>query len=67
MILKLLLITVLLVAIALAGIAVKMFVLKGGEFKKQCSSVDPTTGQRLGCSCETGGKGNCRNDIAKLN
>jgi len=67
MILKLLLITVVLVAIALAGIAIKMFLVKGGEFKKQCSSVDPTTGQRLGCSCESGGHGTCRNEPAKLN
>jgi len=67
MIWKLLLLTIILVAIAMAGIAVKMFFKKGGEFKKQCSSVDPTTGQRLGCSCESGGQGNCRNDVAKLN
>lgn len=67
MILKLLLITVILVAIALAGIAVKMFVLKGGEFKKQCSSVDPYTGRKLGCSCGGDGSGTCRNETAKLN
>lgn len=67
MILKLLLITVVLVGIALAGIAIKMFVLKGGEFKKQCSSVDPTTGKRLGCSCGGDGSGSCRNEVAKLN
>lgn len=67
MILKLLLITIILVAIALAGIAIKMFVIKGAEFKKQCSSVDPTTGQRLGCSCGGAGDGTCRNDVAKLN
>lgn len=66
MILKLLLITVILVAIALAGIAIKMFVLKGGEFKKQCSSVDPYTGKKLGCSCGEG-SGTCRNDTVKLN
>ncbi len=67
MILKLLLLSVILVAVALAGIAIKMFVKKGGEFKKQCSSVDPYTGQRLGCSCESGPKESCRNDVAKLN
>ncbi len=67
MILKLLLITIVLVAIALAGIAIKMFIIKGGEFKKQCSSVDPNTGQRLGCSCGGAGDGSCRNEPAKLN
>jgi len=24
---------------------------KGGEFKKQCSTVDPLTGERIGCTC----------------
>lgn len=67
MIIKLLLLTIIIVGIAIAAIAIKMFIQKGGEFKKQCSSVDPTTGQRLGCSCETGGKGTCRNEVAKLN
>lgn len=61
MILKLLLLSTILISIALIGIAIKMFVIKGGEFKKQCSSVDPHTGQKLGCSCENGGKENCRN------
>lgn len=48
---KLLIITIVLIAIAIAAIAVKMFLKKGGEFKKQCSSVDPETGQRFGCTC----------------
>lgn len=67
MILKVLLLTVILVGIALAAIAIKMFVKKGGEFKKQCSSVDPHTGQRLGCSCEHGGKSSCHNEVSMLN
>ncbi len=67
MVLKLLLLSIIVVGFSLAAIAIKMFVKKGGEFKKQCSSVDPLTGQRLGCSCESGGKGNCRNEVAKLN
>lgn len=49
--------TIILLGLAIAGIAIKMFVKKGGEFKKQCSSVDPDTGERFGCSCgkaETG-------------
>lgn len=63
MIIKLLLLSIILVGIALAGIAVKMFFKKGGEFKKQCSSVDPTTGQRMGCSCGGTGDGSCRNEL----
>lgn len=62
MILKLIIISVVLIAIALIGIAIKMFVKKGGEFKKACSSVDPKTGKRLGCTCgaDDGGK-SCEN------
>ncbi len=59
--LKLILITVALLAIAIAGIAIKMFVKKDGEFKKSCSTVDPDTGEKLGCSC--GGRDkSCHND-----
>lgn len=67
MILKLLLITIVIVAISIAFIAIKMFFIKGGEFKKSCSSVDPNTGERLGCSCGSAKQGTCRNDVAKLN
>lgn len=48
-------------ALAFIGIGIKMFLKKGGEFKKQCSSVDPKTGQRLGCGCG-GGDNTCHND-----
>lgn len=58
--LQLFLITILLIGIAFAGIAIKMFLKKGGEFKKACSSVDPITGQRLGCSCGSN-EGSCDN------
>ncbi|MBE0648022.1 MAG: membrane or secreted protein [Bacteroidales bacterium] len=49
--LKLLLLSFVLIAIAIAAIAIKMFVKKDGEFKKSCSSVDPGTGKRIGCTC----------------
>lgn len=51
MILKLLVITVALLAIAFAFIGIKMFVKKDGKFTKQCSSIDPETGERFGCTC----------------
>lgn len=51
MILKVLLLATVLIGLSIAGIAIKMFLKKGGEFKKSCSSVDPDTGQRLGCTC----------------
>lgn len=66
MYLKLLLITVVALAIAFVAIGIKMFVKKDGEFKKQCSTVDPETGKNLGCSCEGApGDGRCRNDEVK--
>ena len=59
---KILLITIIFMALAFAGFAVKMFFKKDGEFKKQCSTVDPKTGQPLGCSCGGNGDGSCRNE-----
>lgn len=62
MILKLILITVVLLAIAFAAIGIKMFLKKNGEFKKQCGSVNPKTGERIGCSCgATDGGSSCEN------
>lgn len=49
--LKVILFAVLLIGLAIAGIAVKMFVKKDGEFRKSCSSVHPETGERIGCTC----------------
>lgn len=61
--LKVLIITVILLALAISAIAIKMFLKKGGEFKKQCSSVDPDTGERIGCSCgKTEGGEACENE-----
>ncbi len=59
--LYLILIVIGIMALIFALIGIKMFLKKGGEFKKQCSSVDPKTGQRLGCSCG-GGDHSCHND-----
>ena len=39
-----------LLGLAIAGIAIKMFFIKGGMFTKQCSSVD-TGDVKLGCTC----------------
>ncbi len=59
MFLKVLLLSVVLVGLGMAGIAIKMFMQKNGEFKKQCSSVD-AQGRKMGCSCG-GGEGSCEN------
>jgi len=61
MYLKLILLSIVVIGIALAAIAIKMFVLKDGEFKKQCSSVD-ASGQRFGCSCG-GDETSCENKV----
>lgn len=42
---------VVVVAFSLAFIGIKMLVKKNGEFKRHCSSVDPYTGERIGCVC----------------
>ncbi len=59
---KLLVITIILLALAFIGIGIKMLLKKGGQFEKHCSSVDPKTGNHLACSCGTGEAGDaCRN------
>ena len=59
--LKLFLIALVLIGISVAAIAIKMFVLKDGQFKKQCSSVDPNTGKPMGCTCKSNESDNCNN------
>ena len=49
--LQIIILAAILLAIAFAGIAIKILVQKDGEFKKSCSSVNPDTGERLGCVC----------------
>lgn len=44
-------ITAVILFICFCFIGIKMFFKKNGEFKKQCSSVDPLTGERFGCTC----------------
>ncbi|MHC1702973.1 MAG: hypothetical protein AB9846_03595 [Tenuifilaceae bacterium] len=61
---KLFLFAVLLIGIAVLGIAIKMFFIKGSTFTKTCGSVDPTTGKKIACTCGTNdneGGSNCDN------
>ena len=59
---KVFLLSAILIGIAIAAIAIKMFVKKDGEFTKTCSTVDPKTGESLGCICGKGDGGeNCKN------
>ena len=60
--LQIIILTAILLGIAFAGFAIKILIQKDGEFKKSCSSVHPTTGERLGCACGHGdGGGDCEN------
>jgi len=61
MIFKVILLAIVLIAIAFAAIAIKMFVQKGGQFTKSCSSVDTTTGEKVGCVCGDGNPKDCVN------
>jgi hypothetical protein len=61
MILKIILVTIVLLALAFAAIGIKMFVKEDGEFKKQCSSVD-ANGNHLGCTCGNKKSGECHNN-----
>ena len=56
---KLFLLTLALVGIAIAGMAIKMFVKKDGEFKKSCSSADPNSTHS--CTCQSSKKTQCNN------
>jgi len=59
---KLILLSTILISIAIAAIAIKMFVKKNGEFKKSCSSIDHETGKPIGCSCgNADGGSTCEN------
>jgi len=55
MALQIFLITVVLVGLAFAFIGIKMFLQKGGMFTKTCSTIDTSTGEKIGCTC--GNKG----------
>lgn len=59
--LKVFLIAIIIIGLSIAGIAIKMFLKKGGEFKKSCQSVDPKTGQRFGCTCGNQEETSCEN------
>ncbi len=66
MIIKVILLAIILVGIAFAAIAIKMFFIRGSEFKKACGTVDPKTGKPLPCTCKQPDHGNenhCHNEI----
>lgn len=55
-----LIIVILLIALAIGGIAIKMFVKPKYTFSKTCgSSFDPKTGRPMPCSCHSQEKEKC--------
>jgi hypothetical protein len=48
---KVFLIVIILLSLAFAGIAIKMFFIKGAFFTKQCSTIETDPGGRHNCSC----------------
>lgn len=49
-----------LIALAIGGIAIKMFLVPGETFKKTCGSqFDPTTGKAKACACSSGRPEDC--------
>ncbi len=57
---KLLLITIVLLAFAFAGIAIKIWAKKDGEFGGTCSGGNAKL-KAKGISCGCGGEGSCNN------
>jgi len=59
---QVLIISIVLIGLAISGIAIKMFVQKGGQFTKSCSSVDTGDGgPKIGCVCGDGDEKSCVN------
>ena len=58
--LKVIYLSIILVAIAVLALAVKMFFKKGGMFTKSCSSID-AKGNKVPCTCKDSGPEKCEN------
>lgn len=59
---QLFLLALVLVALAIGGIAIKMFLIPGETFKKTCGSTfDPETGKPRPCACASGQPEDCHN------
>jgi hypothetical protein len=50
---KILLPAILILAIAILGMAVRILLVKGGKFRKSCSSVDTGSGETRSCECNS--------------
>jgi hypothetical protein len=60
--LELFIVAIVLIGIAIAGIAIKMLFKPNETFKKVCGSqFDPKTGKPMACSCGSQSKEECEN------
>ncbi len=57
---QVILLAIILLALAIGGIAIKMFLIPGGQFTKTCGSTfDPETGKPKPCACASGNPDDC--------
>ncbi len=56
---QLFILAIILVAIAIGGIAIKMLLKPGTTFTKTCGSFDPHTGRAKPCSCHSDAPEDC--------
>jgi hypothetical protein len=59
--LTVLLFAVILIGLAIGGIAIKMLLQKDGQFSKTCSSIEFSDGEKVGCVCGDGNPEGCVN------
>jgi hypothetical protein len=52
---------VVLIGLAIGGIAIKMLLQKGGQFSKSCSNIEFASGEKVGCVCGDGDPKSCVN------
>ena len=60
---QILILSIVLVALAIGGIAIKMFLKPGGTFTKTCGSqFDSKTGKAMPCTCRSEDPEDCQSD-----
>jgi hypothetical protein len=57
--LTVLIFAVILIGLAIGGIAIKMLLQKDGQFSKSCSSIEFSEGEKVGCVCGDGTPEKC--------
>ncbi len=63
---QVILLAIALLALAIGGIAIKMFFIPGGTFTKTCGSTfDPETGKARPCACASGNPDDCHSSEDK--